>query len=774
MISSVANLPFLQRFRPLAYTLVLIAIAAISYAESNAAIFFIGTLGTLASWWLVERPKGSPLPRAFINLGVLAASSMLFYELVLATDNGERNHPNLLLALGHFMVAILLCKLFERKTNRDYAQILTLTLLIMVAGAIVATSSLLFAILLACYLALGLYAILLFHLRAETERALATNSLGADAPVHMESPAVIKKDIRFVAAASAVLLITIATAVFLAFPRSSAHDMLSGWAASSITTGYTDQVRMRKFMNLQQSDALVMEVKLEQNGVPLGSESIQPYFRGQVLDVYDLSGSKWVRSVPNPAMIEGEYAIPQRDHLDLVPTNKYSELGVITQTYTMHAGTNNSLFAIGPPVSIASDQLKSVSYSPREMVLGTRGSGPLPLTYTVRSPVILDAAFYADKDKDKPNVEPGDLGSYRIFYNESDHLIPNRVPEEIVKLARDVARDLLPKDGSVPDPSMNRQIAERFSTYLQSNYPYSLRFRSVNPRLDPTVDFLLNRKETGGHCEFFASAMVMMCRAIGINARMALGFHGGEFNSIGGFYVVKQKYAHAWVEVFLPRRGWTIYDPSPSAEDASPASAVSRWFHEVSEVMQKAWLSTVVAFDNTSRKYIFNTVSAWIESGTNSLKTFLQSTTEGFKALFTSNSSPWYLKAGASIAIAGVFYLFIWLMRSWNRRRTSHMPHILKHVDRKTQRQLAYDLMFFDDLLRILGRKGPKKLPEQTPREYVEKLTPLLQTASTDAHWLITTFYDIRFGTLRVSATLRQQIDAALQRIRQQLQRPTA
>ena len=98
----------------------------------------------------------------------------------------------------------------------------------------------------------------------------------------------------------------------------------------------------------------------------------------------------------------------------------------------------------------------------------------------------------------------------------------------------------------------------------------------MDRRLDPTADFLLNRKDTGGHCEFFASAMVMLCRAVGVNARMATGYRGGEFNSIGGFYVVRQKYAHAWVEVFVPRRGWMVYDPSPTAAESSPASSVAR------------------------------------------------------------------------------------------------------------------------------------------------------------------------------------------------------
>jgi hypothetical protein len=109
-------------------------------------------------------------------------------------------------------------------------------------------------------------------------------------------------------------------------------------------------------------------------------------------------------------------------------------------------------------------------------------------------------------------------------------------------------------------------------------------------------------------------------------------------------------------------------------------------------------------------------------------------------------------------------------MSTWHRRRTSEIPRILKSLDKKAQRQLAQDLMFFDDLLRLLARKGPRKSAEQTPREYVEALAPQLRSATPDAHWLISTFYAIRFGTVRVTGALRQQIDAALMRIRRELQ----
>jgi hypothetical protein len=403
------------------------------------------------------------------------------------------------------------------------------------------------------------------------------------------------------------------------------------------------------------------------------------------------------------------------------------------------------------------------------MVLTGNAIGSPPITYTVRSPVIVDPSLYDDP----ATVTPGDLGSYRIYDFNGDHLIPSRVPPEVMKLAEQVARDLLPGKGQELDQPRIRRIAERFEGYLRKNYPYSLNFRAVDRRIDPTADFLLNRRDTGGHCEFFASAMVMMCRAVGINARMATGYRGGEYNSLGGFYVVKQKFAHAWVEVFIPKRGWVTYDPSPAATESTGASSVSRWLHEASEVIQKMWLSTVVAFDNTSRRYLFSTVGEFIERMTSSVKGFFADVTTGFRDLLLGPGSSVGLKIAGFGSMGLVLVLMYWLMTTWNRRRTSQIPRFLKNLDKKAQRQLAQDLLFFDDLLRLLSRKGPRKSAEQRPREYIDSLAPQLRDATTDAHWLIGTFYAIRFGTLRVSAALRQQIDAALLRIRRELQHPS-
>ncbi len=65
-----------------------------------------------------------------------------------------------------------------------------------------------------------------------------------------------------------------------------------------------------------------------------------------------------------------------------------------------------------------------------------------------------------------------------------------------------------------------------------------------------------------GFCGHFASAYAMLMRAAGVPARIVTGYLGGELNPVGGYYIVRQSDAHAWVEVWLEESGWTRVDPT--------------------------------------------------------------------------------------------------------------------------------------------------------------------------------------------------------------------
>lgn len=86
---------------------------------------------------------------------------------------------------------------------------------------------------------------------------------------------------------------------------------------------------------------------------------------------------------------------------------------------------------------------------------------------------------------------------------------------------------------------------------------------SLTPPLlsyDSVDDFIFNTRS--GFCGHYASAFVTLMRDAGVPARVVTGYLGGEWNPIGGYFVVRQSDAHSWAEVWLDDRGWTRIDPT--------------------------------------------------------------------------------------------------------------------------------------------------------------------------------------------------------------------
>ncbi|HYW93381.1 MAG TPA: DUF3488 and transglutaminase-like domain-containing protein [Gammaproteobacteria bacterium] len=88
-------------------------------------------------------------------------------------------------------------------------------------------------------------------------------------------------------------------------------------------------------------------------------------------------------------------------------------------------------------------------------------------------------------------------------------------------------------------------------------------------------DFLFHTRR--GFCEHYASAFAFLMRAAGVPARVVTGYAGGEYNPLGGYYIVRQSHAHAWDEVWIEGRGWVRVDPTAavSAKRIEPGIATS-------------------------------------------------------------------------------------------------------------------------------------------------------------------------------------------------------
>ena len=135
-----------------------------------------------------------------------------------------------------------------------------------------------------------------------------------------------------------------------------------------------------------------------------------------------------------------------------------------------------------------------------------------------------------------------------------------------------IARLYLQAPESVPDRV--RHLAERLTAgaatpydkalriqnYLRETYPYKLDTPPPPAGRDAVDYFLFDAP--GGFCSYYASAMAVMLRVVGVPARVVTGFAMGEFDFDRGAYRVPASAAHAWVEVYFPGYGWAEFEPT--------------------------------------------------------------------------------------------------------------------------------------------------------------------------------------------------------------------
>lgn len=139
-------------------------------------------------------------------------------------------------------------------------------------------------------------------------------------------------------------------------------------------------------------------------------------------------------------------------------------------------------------------------------------------------------------------------------------------------------------------PLAKIQVVSSFHRYLAEQYRYTLRPGDEAVADEERLDHFL-RWGKRGHCEYFASAMAAMLRAVGIRARVVGGVHGGQL--IDDAVVFRSSDAHTWVEWYDPARGWVLEDPSPGGASSAEAGFWQRW----QERSQRLWDDYVVDYN---------------------------------------------------------------------------------------------------------------------------------------------------------------------------------
>ncbi len=152
----------------------------------------------------------------------------------------------------------------------------------------------------------------------------------------------------------------------------------------------------------------------------------------------------------------------------------------------------------------------------------------------------------------------------------------------------------------VPEAENATTLASRLQAALQQRFTYTLENPSGKAS-NPLAHFL--EVSHAGHCEYFASALALMLRARGVPARIAAGYRLGPWIPEGGYFLVSQNQAHAWVEYWDDvSHLWRVADPTPSAALAAGDVASMGGWSRMADALRYRWDRFVVRFSDQDQQ----------------------------------------------------------------------------------------------------------------------------------------------------------------------------
>ncbi len=741
----------IRQFKPMLYVLLSLGMLGYALAAQSPGVFLLAFFLIAVNAWLVKTRRFTPLPRLLANVVTLGGFFFVFAQV-----KAGINSPILLIA--QFLVFLQIIKLWELRGNRDYAQLLVLSLLLMVAAAI-STASLLFGIVLIAYLFFSLYCCLLFHLKVETDHAKATYSL----PEGRVNEATLLQDQRYLSGSMrrltglvATVSVLSATAVFLFFPRGTGAGLLAPlqFRPSQALTGFSDQVSFQNIARIQQSTEEVARVRLSRDNKPV---TIAPLLlRGTTLDVYkgnDPSlGQAWGWARSHSRDEDSRSVV--RDRLEVEAEAESQHL--LLQDIQLKPTGTPVLFSVAGATSMASSRDIQVRYSIRDGVLQSYA----PLMQELRYMVAATGEL------------PAPRSSLLDTAAQAFGLVQPRAPASVIDpqiaaYARrpEVTGGLASKRAASPEPqAIDEEIAHNIEHYLQSNFVYTLDLTNTH-RLegqDPMVAFLYDFKR--GHCEYFAGAMTLICQSLKMQARMVVGFKCDEYNTFGQFFTVRQSHAHAWVEVLTPS-GWKTFDPTSGREDPSARKNAGLWAKAKSffDYLEYSWAQSVIAYDSENQTNLITQVEAGMTNTAISGQTMMGDLQ---RKLLDPSSWLWTdfrtISTIMGLMVAGVLIAIGWFIRDrWRlRRRATRMG--IRSLPTAEQLRLARQLGFYDDMLNLLDRRQIIRPEHQTPLEFSRSLTYLSSEVFETVQRLTGIFYRVRFGGINLSPGQRRHLEVTL------------
>ncbi len=466
-------------------------------------------------------------------------------------------------------------------------------------------------------------------------------------------------------------------------------------------TGFSQDVSLREVGMLRESFRVAMEVRFFR--VDMAGEP--PWEPPQVL----------MRGVSLPAYRHGQWfsydrvrgiTTHQRDTTDvaeeITSAATYYRFGGnpvstsrLLQKIRLVDRPGSNLFAL-----YRWSEIRDYEGTPRHVALN-------PLSHDLRNPFSYGTREYQvtsvvpqfSEDQLRSTDCPDEAPSLAFFWH---------VPDEL----RHALRVTIQEIERLYDPQSDYDRIQAAIDYLQDpeRFSYSFRLPDFGDR-DPVVAFLTETRR--GSCEQFASALAMIVRMWDMPSRLVAGYKGGTLDPQTFNYVFRGRDAHAWVEVYFGELGWVEFDPTPAADMTTGAAAGvgggMNVFARAWRAVQSAfrwidlrWETHVVGYTRTHQREALSSLVALLRSAADDATDFFQRLWPNIPDLGLIHFA---------LAVVGFTFVAMVLygLGAWAERAIARL--------RQRERSHA-EVRFYEDMLRLLSRKGLRRPPHLTPREF--------------------------------------------------------
>ncbi|HEX2640964.1 MAG TPA: DUF3488 and transglutaminase-like domain-containing protein, partial [Pyrinomonadaceae bacterium] len=495
----------------------------------------------------------------------------------------------------------------------------------------------------------------------------------------------------------------------------------------STYSGFSDTVKLGGIGRIQQSDDVVMRIRID------GTDGEQPdlYWRGVALNTFDNQSWSKANRTAKEQYVKGERELIQVDFAT-------GRDNLAVQTVYLEPLDTPVLFGL-PRIVALQTNLPTVY---KDM------DGSLTFTHTSER-----ISYRVLSDRATPSVDRLRADNQPYSAALTDYLA---LPEDFDSRISDLA-------ASVTAGRKNRyDKARAIESYLQTSFSYTLEQKAGGPQ--PLSDFLFSVKQ--GHCEYFATAMAIMLRTQGIATRVVNGFHQGDYNDTAGVYVVRQKNAHSWVEVYFPHEGsWVKFDPTPPAGQVAPADnmGITGRIQKYLDAFETFWIQYFVAYDNQEQRSLMRSVRSGFLDYQTRTSSFLSKTQELFGEWWSDIKGD--RGNGARFSAIGHAGLYVLLgivgvvLLVWLGRQIVKLKVWRTMADWLRGRRAVSIVEFYDRMLRILADKGFSREPHQTPLEFAYALDMPLAVKVTER------YNRVRFGERDLTSTEASEIENWLSEI---------